>query len=144
MDSNSIEQLLETYFEGETTLEQEQQLRQYFTGTDVAPHLEAYVGMFCAFAKAQQETTTAPIVLPSSKSKYRWMAGVAAATILAIGLMTQTNVQDSYSSTYQDQEVAVLKTKQTLGMVSKMIQQSTAQLATVKEFENTTNQFFKQ
>lgn len=144
MDSNKIEQLLETYFEGETTLEQEQQLRQYFMGKDVAPHLEPYIGMFCAFAKAQQETTTAPITLPSSKTNYRWIAGIAAAVVLALGILTQNNTSEDYSSTYQDQQVAVLKTKQTLGMVSKMIQQSAAQLGAVKEFENTTNRFFKQ
>ena len=144
MESNSIEQLLETYFEGETTLEQEQQLRQYFTGEKVAPHLESYVGMFNAFAKAQQEKTTAPTKLPSSKTNYRWIAGIAAVTILAVGILTQNGSQEGYSSTYQNQEVAVLKTKQTLGMVSKMIQQSTAQLGAVKEFENATNRFFKQ
>lgn len=144
MDSNSIEQLLEIYFEGETTLEQEQQLRRYFTGATVAPHLEAYVGMFNAFAKAQQESITAPISLPSSRSNYRWIAGIAAAAIIAVSISIQNGKQDSYSGTYADQEVAVLKTKQTLGMVTKMIQQSTAQLGAVKEFENTTNRFFKQ
>jgi len=144
MDSNSIEQLLETYFEGETTLEQEQQLRQYFTDEKVAPHLENYVGMFNAFAKAQQEKSEVPITLPSAKTDYKWILGIAAATVLAVGIITQKGSNDGFSSTYQDQEVAVLKTKQTLGMVSKIIQQSTAQLGTVKEFENTTNRFFKQ
>lgn len=144
MDSTRIEQLLDRYFEGETTLSQEQQLRAYFTTKEVAPHLEAYVGMFSAFAKAQQETPSRPIKLPSSRSNYRWVAGIAAAAILGIGVLTQSNTQESYSGTYQDQEVAVLKTKQALGMMTKMIQQSTAQLGAVKEFENTTNQFFKQ
>jgi nicotinamide riboside transporter PnuC len=144
MDSYSIEQLLETYFEGKTTLEQEQQLRQYFTGEKVVPHLESYVGMFTAFAKAQQETTTAPISLPSKKASYSWIAGIAVAVVLTLVLITQRGSKERYSSTYQNQEVAVLKTKQTLGMVKKMIEQSTAQLVAVKEFENTTNQFFKQ
>lgn len=144
MDSNRIEQLLETYFEGETTLVQEKQLRTYFTGNDVAPELEAYVGMFSAFAKAQQETPTAPITLPTTGVPYRWIAGIAAAVLLTVGIITQNNTSDQYTGTYQDQEVAVLKTKQALGMMTKMIQQSTAQLGTVKEFENTTNRFFKQ
>lgn len=144
MESNRIEQLLETYFEGETTLEQEQELRRYFTGTNVAPHLEAYVGMFSAFAKAQQETTTVPTKLPSSRVNYRWMAAIAAAIVVSIGIVTQNRTIDSYSGTYQDQEVAVLKTKQALGMMTKIIQQSTAQLETMREFENTTNRFFKQ
>ena len=144
MDSNRIEQLLETYFEGETTLEQEQELRQYFTGPTVASHLEAYVGMFSAFAKAQQEIVTKPMELPATTSNYRWITGIAAAVLLTVGIVSQYNPEERYSGTYQDQEVAVLKTKQALGMMTKMIQQSTAQLGTVKEFEKTTNQFIKQ
>jgi hypothetical protein len=144
MESNRIEQLLESYFEGTTTLEQEQELRRYFTSENVASHLESYVGMFSAFAKAQQETLPQPVHIPSSKSKYGWIAGMAAAVMLAAGIVTQSMQQETYSGTYEDQEVAVLKTKQALGMMTKMLQQSTAQLGTVKEFENTTNTFFKQ
>ncbi len=144
MESNRIEQLLESYFEGTTTLEQEQELRSYFTGNEVASHLESYVGMFSAFAKAQKETLPFPVEIPSSKRKYGWITGIAAATLLALGIVTKNTQQDTYSGTYQDQEVAILKTKQTLGMMTKMLQQSTAQLETVKEFENTTNRFFKQ
>lgn len=144
MESNRIEQLLESYFEGTTTLEQEQELRTYFTSGEVASHLESYVGMFSAFAKAQKETLPLPVEIPSSRRKYGWIAGIAAASLLALGIVNQTSRQETYSGTYQDQEIAVLKTKQTLGMVSKMLQQSTAQLGTVKEFENTTKSFFKQ
>jgi len=144
MESNRIEQLLESYFEGITSLEQEQALRTYFTGKEVAPHLESYVGMFSAFAKAQQETLPHPVAIPTSKPKYGWIAGIAAGIVLAVGISIQKTGQDTYSGTYQDQEVAVLKTKQTLGMMTKMLQQSTAQLGAVKEFENTTNSFFKQ
>lgn len=144
MESNRIEQLLESYFEGTTTLEQEQELRTYFTSDRVASHLESYVGMFSAFAKAQQETLPHPVHIPSPRSKYGWIAGMAAAVILTAGIVTQSMQRETYSGTYEDQEIAVLKTKQALGMMTKMLQQSTAQLGTVKEFENTTNNFFKQ
>ena len=144
MDSNKVEQLLEMYFEGETTLKQEQELHTYFTGITVASHLESYVGIFSAFAKAKQETLPTPVELPSPKLSYKWVAGIAAVLILTGGVIIQKVSVDRYSGTYQDQEVAVLKTKQTLGMMTRMIQQSTAQLVTVKEFENTANRFFKQ
>lgn len=145
MDSNKVEQLLEMYFEGETTLKQEQELHTYFTGRTVALHLESYVGIFSAFAKAQQEKPSAPIILPSSKPNYKWLAGVAVVLLIAFGILTQNSFEDkNYSGTYKNQEVAVLKTKQALGMMSIMIQESTAQLRTVKEFENSTNRIFKQ
>jgi hypothetical protein len=39
---NNIEQLLEKYENGETSLKEEQQLKDYFSQETVAPHLELY------------------------------------------------------------------------------------------------------
>lgn len=144
MELAKIEQLLESYFEGETTLQEEKTLRTYFTGTEVAPHLRPYVGMFSAFAKAQQETYDAPIILPKKRRKYSWIASAAAAVVLCIGLYTQIQPKQTITSSYDDPKVAVQKATQALGMVSKLLAQSTAQLETVKEFENTSSKFFKQ
>lgn len=144
MESPKIEQLLESYFEGTTSLEQEKVLRRYFTSNEVAPHLEAYVGMFSAFAKAQQETLPESVTLPTSKKPLKWLAGIAAASILAFSIVSQSGSQEHLSSTYEDPEVAILKTKQTLGMMSKIFEQSTSQLHTVKEFENTPALFLNQ
>ncbi len=144
MESNKVEQLLEAYFEGATTLAQEKQLRDYFTSTEVAPHLEDYVGMFSAFAKAQEETYNLPIEIPKPKRRYGWISGVAAVAIVVVGLTIQLKGDnDAYTGTYEDPEVAVLKTKQALGLVTKMFNESTAQLGAVNEFNSTTSNFFK-
>ncbi|RMB57570.1 hypothetical protein EAX61_10635 [Dokdonia sinensis] len=131
-----IEVLLERYFEGETTLVEEKTLRDYFTGEDVAPHLEVYCGMFSAFAKAQQETLPTTIKIPSKKRNWSWIASVAATVIIAIGLFSQLNQNAGYEGTYENEEVAVLKAKQAFGVMSKMFNQSTAQLEVVSEFQN--------
>lgn len=148
MESNKVEQLLEAYFEGATTLLQEEQLRAYFIGSNVAPHLESYIGMFSAFAQAKEETLTVPIQLPKQKKKinYRWLSGVAAVAVLAIGLAIQFTIKDKEEifTTYASEEVAVQKTKQALGFMGKMFSESTAQLGAVKEFNTTTSSFFKQ
>lgn len=148
MESNKVEQLLEAYFEGATTLLQEEQLRTYFKGSNVAPHLESYIGMFSAFALAKEETLDVPIQLPKQKKKinYRWLSGVAAVAVLAIGLAVQFIIKDKEEifTTYASEEVAVQKTKQALGFMGKMFSESTAQLGTVKEFNTTTSSFFKQ
>ncbi|MEP0265177.1 hypothetical protein [Dokdonia sp.] len=149
MESNKVEQLLEAYFEGATTLLQEEQLRTYFKGSNVAPHLESYIGMFSAFALAKEETLDVPIQLPKQKKKinYRWLSGVAAVAVLAIGLAVQFINKDNDNeifTTYASEEVAVQKTKQALGFMGKMFSESTAQLGTVKEFNTTTSSFFKQ
>ncbi|MFC4633276.1 hypothetical protein ACFO3O_05120 [Dokdonia ponticola] len=145
MESNKVEQLLEAYFEGATTLAQEKQLRTYFTSDYVAPHLESYIDMFTAFQKASQETYDIPIQLPAQKKpKYRWISGVAAVAIILIGLATQIDTQGDVYTGNVSQEEGILKTKQALGLMGKMFNESTAQLGAVNEFNTTTSNFFKQ
>ncbi|WP_299764836.1 hypothetical protein [uncultured Dokdonia sp.] len=149
MESNKVEQLLEAYFEGATTLAQEKQLRTYFTSDDVAPHLESYRDLFTAFAFASKETYDQPIHLPKQKKPMlRWISGVAAAALLVIGIITQMNNQppietNTYVGTLP-QEEGILKTKQALGLMGKMFSESTAQLGAVNEYNKTTSNFFKQ
>ncbi len=147
MESHNIEKLLDGYFEGATTLKEEQELRAYFTSDHVAPHLEEYASMFTAFSVASKETYDAPIVLPHkqrSKSIYRFAASAAAAVIVGLVLWTQsTQVDASISTNYENEELAILKTKQALGMMSQMINQSTTQLEVVQEFDKASSTLFK-
>ena len=46
MELANIESLLDSYFEGETSLDQENILRDYFSSANVAPHLMAYQDLF--------------------------------------------------------------------------------------------------
>ena len=141
MESVKVEQLLERYFEGDTSLAEEQALRTYFQGINVAPHLEAYVGMFTAFAKAQQDTFEPEISLPKKRRNYRWFTGVAAAVIIGVGFVLQMPSSGGNDLGSYSEEEAILKTKQTLGLVSKMLNQSTAQLGVVKQFEKIPSSF---
>lgn len=145
MESHNAELLLDRYFEGETTLAEESQLRTYFTGDHVAPHLEEYVGMFGAFVAAQKETYNLPIELPKSrKPRYRYIAGTAAAVIIGLTLWTQQAQGDSsFSTNYDNEELAILKTKQALGVMSQMISKSTTQLEVVQEFDKASSTLFK-
>lgn len=150
MESNKVEQLLEAYFEGATTLAQEKELRAYFTSDFVAPHLESYRDMFVAFAQASQETYDVPIHLPKQKKPIlRWISGVAAIAIFGIVLVTLINRPDVVTGNNEyagniPQEEGVRVTKQALGFMGKMFSEGTAQLGAVNEFNTTTSNFFKQ
>ena len=60
---NSIEKLLEKYDNGETTLQEEQQLKNYFSKETVAPHLEVYKSMFQYFLHTHEERFTKDVPL---------------------------------------------------------------------------------
>ena len=49
MELARIEKLLDKYFEGETTISEEKELKVYFTGETVPSHLEKYKDLFGYF-----------------------------------------------------------------------------------------------
>jgi hypothetical protein len=56
MDYKIIQQLLDSYFEGETSLQEEEQLRRYFQQEDIHPSLKTYQPMFRYFVTNQEVT----------------------------------------------------------------------------------------
>jgi len=85
---NNIERLLEKYDNGETTLQEEQQLKHYFTQETVPPHLEAYKAMFSYFSITHEEEFTKDVPLKSNKAIYQWIS-VAAVVALMFTVYTQ-------------------------------------------------------
>ena len=55
MDYKYIEQLLERYWQCETTLEEEQILHSFFKQHDVPEHLQQYADLFSYESEASQE-----------------------------------------------------------------------------------------
>lgn len=56
MNYQYIEQLIERYFSCQTTLQEEQILRSFFSNEDVPGHLMQYTSLFCYENNAKQET----------------------------------------------------------------------------------------
>lgn len=58
MKLDKIEELLQKYYEGETTVAEEKELQVFFNGTtDVPEHLKAHAGPFQYYAKQQEAQT---------------------------------------------------------------------------------------
>ena len=55
MDYKNIKQTLDRYFEGETSLQEEAELRRYFNEAEIDPKLKVYQPLFQFFAQEQEQ-----------------------------------------------------------------------------------------
>ncbi len=146
MESSKVNALLSLYFEGETSLAQEQQLRMYFTGGQVAPYLDEYVVLFSAFAKAESQTFDAPVNLPTKRFKIPAWVQIAAIAAVTFGIFFQINSlnNNKVKGTYANNpEKAIKITQNVFGVMNQMISQGTSQIGVVKTFDKTANDLVK-
>ena len=111
MDSKYIEQLLERYWQCETSLEDEAELRAFFSGSDVPKHLLRYKDLF-VYQQLQQEVhlgedfdarVLAEVEVPVVKAKRltlaaRFMPLFKAAAVVAVVLSLGNVMQHSFFS----------------------------------------------
>ena len=131
MELARIEKLLEKYFEAATTAAEEQELRDYFSGGSVAPHLQAYYPMFTYFSQAKQERYTGevPLKTRSRSNIYGWIS-IAAAMVLMFGLYFGKQIRDQREAEYAYQE-----TRKAFGLIAQNLDRGTQKVARLSEFE---------
>jgi hypothetical protein len=84
-DFNHIQQLLEKYWEGETSVEEERQLKSYFNFGEIDPQHQKYAPMFQAFKAEQSVQYHKRHVLPLRPQMY-WAAAASVALLLTAGV----------------------------------------------------------
>jgi len=150
---NSIEKLLEKYENGETSIKEEQVLKNYFSGDNIAPHLEHYKPMFLYFLGNQQEQFTKTLPLKSKRTfNYKWLS-VAAVAVIMLGVYF--NRPDDLG-TIKDPELAFNEVSKSLAMISNHfnkgtatvgylneVKKGTSSLNYLNEIENSTSLIFK-
>ncbi len=136
---NNIEKLLEKYDNGETTLKEEQQLKDYFSQETVAPHLEMYKPLFGYFLVNQQEQFTKDVPLTTKKVfNYKWLS-VAAVAVLMFGMyFNNTKISQEELGTYSENEkqLALNEVRESLQLVSNVFNKGTRQVSYLGQLEN--------
>lgn len=154
MDCKYVEQLLERYWQCETSLEEEAQLRLFFSSEEVPAHLLRYKDLF-VYQQVQQEVglsddfdtrVLAQVEVPVVKARRltlvgRFMPLFKAAAVIAVMLSLGNVAQhtffadealdynyDAYTDTYDDPEVAYKEVSSALMMLSEGINKSQDQL----------------
>jgi hypothetical protein len=113
MEYQQIKILLERYFQGDSSLEEEKMLRQYFSGPAIDERFLAYQPMFQLFAEEQKlemdsdsaenmlkQLRATPVKRLSPLSKaVPWMLRVAAALVLVVGMWWAYNYRQETAQT---------------------------------------------
>ncbi|MCZ8196808.1 MAG: hypothetical protein O9267_04305 [Flavobacterium sp.] len=149
MELNRIEKLLENYFQGETNLADEQELKNYFASGNVAPNLKQYQSVFGYFSEAKNEKFTKEIVIQNKKKNTVWLSIAASVTILlGVGVFSYLNMETKNKTTgelgtYDDPEVAFRETQKALNMVSENVNVGIKSVEYVNEYQESKNLIFK-
>ena len=148
MALDNIEKLIEKYFEAETSIAEEKELKDYFASSDVAQHLEQYKPIFGYVTQAKQEQFTSMIPLKTKKRKSVVWLSVAAsvAVLLSVGLFTFNHYNQPISEdlgTYDDPEVAFRETQKALALISQSVNKGIESMEYINEYEQSKNKVFK-
>jgi hypothetical protein len=150
MELDRIEKLINSYFEGETSIAEENELKVYFSSSDVAQHLEQYKSVFGYFSQAKSQQFKATIPLKAKKrTNVAWLS-IAASVVVLFGIATfmYTNTTEkpkqlSDLGTYDDPEEALAATEKALTLVSQKINVGMGSVGYINEFERSKNRIFK-
>ena len=141
MELAKIENLLEKYLAAETTLKEENVLKNYFSQEKVPTHLEEYKSMFNYFTNSSLDVSTKTISLPRKKngSIMKWLS-VAAIAVLFVSVysVNQNNLTDK-----EEAILAYQETQKALNLISLNLNKGNNAIAQLQTFENTQNKIFK-
>lgn len=148
MELDRIEQLLGKYFEGETSSAEENELKNYFSSSDVAQHLEQYQPVFGYFSQAKTQRFTHNLPLQSKKRKNVAWLSIAASFVVLSGIATfmytnETSMVSGDLGTYDDPQMALYETQKALTLVSQKINVGIGSVSYVDEYEQSKNKVFK-
>lgn len=150
-----IKLLLEKYFEGNTSLEEEQILRGYLKEHSFPDELKSEALWFSELDRQRnsksdiselEQQLSSWVDHQNKKEKNirfrNWTLGIAAGLALAIGttFFFQYKQTKKYRDTYQDPQIAYLEAKKVLLYVSQTLNHGTEKLQTVSRIDEGANE----
>ena len=145
MELDKIEILLEKYFEGETSIVEENQLKDYFSSPDVAQHLEQYKPLFGYFSEAKGQKSQHVVPLQSKKRYVAWLSIAASVVVLlSAGTFTYFNYNEKPQDlgTYDNPEEAFRETQKALSLLSNNVNVGVESVQYIQEYENAKDKVF--
>jgi len=145
MELTKIENLLESYFNGNTTIEQEQVLKTYFAQENVPAHLQEYKLMFDYFAQNKAEVSNQPIQVKTKKQTWnlKWLS-IAASLVLLFVIYKMVPSTDNFTSAERaEAQRAYVESQKAFKLISNSLNRGNKTLAFAHDYEATKNKIFK-
>jgi hypothetical protein len=137
-----ITKLLDLYDDGETTLEQERDLKSYFASESYDKDFESYAVLFSYFETELKTTSEVEISIQSPKpNKFLWL-NVAASIVVILGgvwLFTYYEKQQDI----QEARIALEKTQNALNFLSYNMNEGLEKLEYIEVFSTQKNKIIK-
>ena len=145
MELARIEKLLEAYFEGNTSLAEEAELRNYFTGNDVAAKFESYQPLFMGLEAARSEVSQREILVPQKARGFQknWWYGIAASVAVVIAVAGFVFSEPTMSQEEKEALAAFEESKEAMLFLSENLNKGTKKIALVNQFTETKNRILR-
>ncbi|MEH6765098.1 hypothetical protein [Aequorivita antarctica] len=145
MESVNVKKILDAYFEGTTSLEEEKRLQDYFNSEKVADDLVQYQPIFAGLKVAKEERSSKAFTLPESKPKTikTWWYSAAAILVVAFGVGSFYFSQPHYSQEEKEALAAFEKSKNAMMLLSENLNRGAEQLTFVEQFTITKEKIFE-
>jgi len=149
MNLQKIEQLLEKYDRGESTLEEENQLKEFFLNGDYPEILKGRKDLFSYYELSKKEeipsldfdekilsAITKEKVTPFGKRRqFFYITAIAASIVILFGIYFRYGISgSSLKDTYDDPRLAYAETKKILLRVSANINTGVNEMKNIKHF----------
>jgi hypothetical protein len=148
---DNIKELLQKYFNGETSLAEEETLKCYFATPDVADELKQYIPLFACFAGMEAETLSderfeenfRKQIMPAIHKHHGllyhisiWSSAAAACVVLALGSIYYVERQNNYmivnGKRINDPEKALMIAAEKLNLVTGKFNNSVSHVQQIR------------
>ena len=144
MEYSKIKDLLDLYFKGNTTLDQEKSLRTYFNSEDVDVRLKPYTVLFNTFDKAAQDVFEGSLLIPEkTRFNQKWWLKVAAVMISIIGVAGFMYSSNNKAIQEREALAALKQSKDAMYLMASQFNKATKTLSLVDQFQETKNKYLK-
>lgn len=160
MNSRQIEKILESYFNGETSLEEEKKLNDFFSSKDIPPHLKSLKAQFDFFScekgkKYLDEDFDHKILsqitfnerFQKREIKYRYMyltLGVAVSVLIIMSIFFKFDpFSHKIEDTFNDPMAAYLETKKAFLFISEKLNSGINPIEKVSKIDKGVEQLSK-